>query len=311
MSRTEAISVEHYTLSDGGTVPWLAWGAGNSFGAQVLKAGIRHIDTAQGYGTEGATGKVVKESGLDKSTVYVTSKLSQVNGKAVPVSQVRPLVEESLKKLGFVPDLFLIHNPFVAESTEELKKIWGVLEDLKDEGKLKSLGVSNFRPQDLEAIASIAKHSPVVNQFEFHPYVLTHLQPVLAIQAKSGITTAAYGPLTPVLRHPTGGPLKPVLERIADRLSSSSAASSLSGPIDSTTVLLLWLREHGVIAVTGTQNSERIKTLAHLVNAKEDTLTKDEVEEIDRVGKTVHFRHYKEHMTKDFPEPDLPDGTDV
>lgn len=68
-----------------------------------------------------------------------------------------------MQKLGFVPDLFLIHNPFVA-APGELKPMWQILEGLKDEGKLKSIGVSNFRPQDLEAVLDGAKYKPVVNQ---------------------------------------------------------------------------------------------------------------------------------------------------
>jgi diketogulonate reductase-like aldo/keto reductase len=81
----------------------------------------------------------------------------------IPLNQVRSAVDESIKKLGFVPDLFLIHNPFVA-APGELKAMWNIIEDLKSEGKLKSIGVSNFRPQDLEAILEGARFKPVVNQ---------------------------------------------------------------------------------------------------------------------------------------------------
>jgi diketogulonate reductase-like aldo/keto reductase len=70
-----------------------------------------------------------------------------------------------LDRLGFVPDCFLIHNPFVAPPGQ-LNALWKVLEELKDEGKLKSIGVSNFRPQDLEAILDGAKHKPVINQVD-------------------------------------------------------------------------------------------------------------------------------------------------
>lgn len=72
-------------------------------------------------------------------------------------------VQGSLDRLGFVPDLYLIHNPYVAKPGE-LKAMWKILEDLKDQGKLRSIGVSNFRPQDLEAILDGAKYKPVVNQ---------------------------------------------------------------------------------------------------------------------------------------------------
>lgn len=77
-------------------------------------------------------------------------------------------MQKSLDALGFVPDLYLVHNPYVA-APGELQALWRVLEDLKDEGKLKSLGVSNFRVRDLEAVWQVAKHKPVVNQVRISP----------------------------------------------------------------------------------------------------------------------------------------------
>jgi len=79
------------------------------------------------------------------------------------LNTIRARVETTIQKLGFVPDLFLIHNPFVVVP-QDLVQCWKILEELKDEGKLKSIGVSNFRPQDLNAILPQAKHKPVVNQ---------------------------------------------------------------------------------------------------------------------------------------------------
>ena len=80
----------------------------------------------------------------------------------MPLSEARASVQESLERLSFVPDLYLIHNPYVAEPGH-LKELWALFETLKDEGKLKSIGVSNFRPQDLEVILDGAKYKPVVN----------------------------------------------------------------------------------------------------------------------------------------------------
>jgi diketogulonate reductase-like aldo/keto reductase len=72
-------------------------------------------------------------------------------------------VQGSLDRLGFIPDLYLIHYPQVVNQGE-LKALWNIFEQLKDQGKLKSIGVSNFRPQDLEAVLDGAKYKPVVNQ---------------------------------------------------------------------------------------------------------------------------------------------------
>ncbi|KAF8058514.1 NADP-dependent oxidoreductase domain-containing protein [Lyophyllum atratum] len=304
------MSTPSVQLLDGTSIPWLAWGNGSGQankvpvegGRQALATGIRHIDTAQIYGTEEATGQVAAESSVPKDEIYVTSKLStSKDGKPVPLDQVRASVEESIRKLGFIPDLFLVHNPFVAPPGE-VKALWKIFEELKSEGKLKSIGVSNFRVQDLEAILRDAKFIPVVNQIEYHPYTLAHLQPVLDLQAKHGIVTESYGPLTPILRHKTGGPLKPVLERIAERLTKATGES-----VDLATVLLLWTRARGVVAVTASGNPDRIKGLAGVATLP-DLLEASEVEEITRIGKTVHFRHYTEHMEVDFPLPNLPNG---
>jgi diketogulonate reductase-like aldo/keto reductase len=121
---------------------------------------------------------------------------------------------------------------------------------------------------------------------EYHPYVLTHLEPLLALQAKHGITVEAYGPLTPILRHSTGGPLKPVLERISSRLTKSTGKN-----VDLAAVLLLWTRSQGAVAVTASGNADRIKGLAEVAKLP-DLLEQSEIDEITRVGKTVHFRHY-------------------
>ena len=76
---------------------------------------------------------------------------------------MRESVQKSLDALGFVPDLYLVHNPLVA-GPGGLQALWRIFEELKDEGKLKSIGVSNFRVQDLEEVLKIAKYIPVVNQ---------------------------------------------------------------------------------------------------------------------------------------------------
>lgn len=235
----------------------------------------------------------------------MTSKLSckEIDGQevSVPLSEVHASIQGSLDRLGSAPNLYLVHNPYVAEPGK-LKQLWSILEDFKDAGKLKSIGVSNFRPQDLNTILKGARHKPVCNQLEFRPYTLAHLAPLLALQAQHGILTTSYGPLTPVLRHPTGGPLKPILSRIAQRLSHKY------GPdcgIDSTTVLLLWTKARGAAAITASGNPSRIQGLAKTYLSDWE-LHDDEVEEIDRVGQTIHYRYYTEHMEKEFPLPDLP-----
>ncbi|KAK8865913.1 hypothetical protein IAR55_001061 [Kwoniella newhampshirensis] len=300
------------TLSDGKKIPALGWGNGSggmnrnpdkalSAGVIALKAGIHHIDTAQIYLTEVAAAGAIKEAGFTKADVWVTSKLGK-QGLSVDPKTIRENVQGTLDQLGFKPDLYLIHNPFVAEAGDgNIAKLWTILEDLVQNGPLEgvSLGVSNFRPQDLKEILAVAKIKPVANQLEFHPYVLTHLQPVLDICSANGIVIESYGPLTPVLRHPTGGPLKPILERIAQRVSKEAGKT-----VDPTSVLLLWTIQKGAVAVTTSTREENIKTLASVDGLPD--LTADEIKEIEETGRKVHYRHYREHMEKDFAVPDLP-----
>lgn len=85
----------------------------------------------------------------------------------IALKDVVDSVQGSVDRLGFIPDLYLIHYPYVVKQGE-LKALWKIFEELKDRGKLKSIGVSNFRPQDLEAVLDEAKYKPVVNQVRDH-----------------------------------------------------------------------------------------------------------------------------------------------
>jgi diketogulonate reductase-like aldo/keto reductase len=106
---------------------------------------------------------------------------------------------------------------------------------------------------------------------------LTQVQPILDTHAKHGIITEAYGPLTPVLRH-KGGPLKPVLEKIAKAHSVDEAA-----------VLLRWTIQFGVVAVTSSKNEDRIKGFKGVYDFE---LSEAEMKEIETEGRKVHYRYY-------------------
>ncbi|WWC58346.1 uncharacterized protein I303_100886 [Kwoniella dejecticola CBS 10117] len=293
-------------LSDGKVIPAIGWGNGTGGlfgnhdpavenGIAALKAGIYHIDTAECYKTEEATAEAIKQAGVKREDIWVTTK--SLSG----IEKIRSNVQQRIKNLGFKPDLLLLHFPTVPKegSTSEF---WTNFEDLVYDGTLEgvSLGVSNFRPQDLEAILKVARIKPVVNQLEYHPYVLEHIQPVLDIGEKHNIVTESFGLLTPVLRHPTGGPLKPVLEKVAARLSKDTGKE-----IDTVTVLTLWTIQKGVVAVTSSRNPANLKKFKEIDDLPD--LKPEEVKEIEQVGRQVHFRHYKSHMSKDFPDPNLPE----
>lgn len=249
--------------------------------------------------------------------------MSPLDSKPIKLVDLKTSVQGTIDRLGFHPDLLLIHAPITYEEGQ-LVPFWKALEAMKDSGELRSsLGVSNFRPQDLNTLLEIAKYKPVVNrtlpeyismsyivnsaasEIEFHPFVLAHLEPVLAIHEKYGIVTESYGPLTPILRHKaTGGPLLPVFDKIIKRLSSEPGVST--SLIDNAAVLLLWCRAKSVVAVTTSGNVERLNNILAVQSLPD--LTPEEVKQIDDVGKKYHYRYYSGHMSKEFPHPDLPTG---
>ncbi|GJN91260.1 hypothetical protein Rhopal_004279-T1 [Rhodotorula paludigena] len=302
------MTVPTFKLSDGTTIPALNSGAGHpndktpGISSLLIKEGVRALDTAQAYLTETGTGDGVrlaeKEHGVPSSEVYITTKVSTEEGDptkpGIALEDLRQTVLDRISNLGFQPNLLLIHNPFVPPKGK-LVEFWKILEDMKDKGELTaSLGVSNFRPQDFDELLPHCKHKPVINQIEYHPYVLEHLKPNLDIMKEHDILIQAYRPLTPLLRHPTGGPIKPILEKIAARLSSETGRE-----VDAAMAQLLWIRTKGVISVTASSNEERIKKLALTQELRD--LTEDEVDEIDAAGRRT------EHMTVDFSSPDLPE----
>jgi diketogulonate reductase-like aldo/keto reductase len=128
-------------------------------------------------------------------------------------------------------------------------------------------------------------------ELEYHPYVLAHLDPILKIQEQHNIVTEAYGPLTPILRHPSGGPLKPILARIAKRLGTSPSGVK----VDEGTVLLLWTMAKGVVAVTASTKVENLKKMSEIQTWGD--LTAEEIKEIEEAGRKVHFRGYKVGLT--------------
>jgi len=168
-----------YKLSNGVEIPCIGFGTWQTpngdvavssvFGA--LEAGYRHIDTAQMYGNEESVGIAVKKSGIDRSDIFITTKLSNsVRG----YRQTLDAVEQSLKKLDTAYiDLFLIHWPnpvkFRDRWQEANAETWRALEELYDAGRIRSIGISNFRPHHIEELMKTAKIAPMVNQIRLCP----------------------------------------------------------------------------------------------------------------------------------------------
>ncbi|KAK0642324.1 putative oxidoreductase C2F3.05c [Lasiodiplodia hormozganensis] len=159
----------------------------------ALKAGYRHIDTAQFYANEEQVGQAVKESGIPRSEIYITSKVMTASSD-VPATYEK--IVDSVRKLDDRPDgyvdLFLIHNASI--SAEGNKIMWAALEQAKAEGKVKDIGVSNAGKRHIEAMKDYAKvWPPVVNQIELHPW--NQQREAVKYSQSQGIVVEAYCPL--------------------------------------------------------------------------------------------------------------------
>ncbi|KAJ7581080.1 NADP-dependent oxidoreductase domain-containing protein [Mycena floridula] len=290
------MSTRTLKLNDNTQVPWLAFGTGTAlFGKDAsnairvaIQTGITHLDGAQVYNNEETLGEGIRLAGKPRSELFITTKL---NFKANLEEQtVKALLEESLKKLGVdYVDLFLIHSPHPPNETPGLlKRVWKQMEALKESGLSKSVGVSNFRVQDLEEILDGATIIPSVNQIELHPYTLKAAQPILDLCKERGITIASYGGLTSVVRAP-GGPVDSVVSSIAERLGKTAGR-----PVSASDVLTKWLLAKDALVVTTTSKEERIRTTLDSINLPD--LTAEEIESIDSAGKTQHKRMYMKQV---------------
>ena len=182
------------TIADEVTIPQLGLGVfqmseeeAASSVSTALEFGYRSIDTASIYGNEQGTGQGLRDAGLKRETVFITTKLW--NDRQ---SDARTALMESLKKLQLdYLDLFLIHWP--APKANAYVRAWHALISLRADGLCRAIGVSNFTEAHLSRVIEETGVKPAVNQIELHPYF--QQREVSAFHAKHGITTEAWSPI--------------------------------------------------------------------------------------------------------------------
>lgn len=159
--------------------------------AVALRAGYRHIDTAQMYRNEKEVGDALRRSGIARGDVFVTTKLN--NGNHRP-DDARRSFDQSLADLGVeYVDLFLIHWPLPTRYGGDFATTWRVLEEFYASGRARSIGVSNFNPHHLRPLLDECEVVPAVNQIEVHPYFTQ--DDVRAFCAEHQIAVEAWAPL--------------------------------------------------------------------------------------------------------------------
>jgi 2,5-diketo-D-gluconate reductase A len=216
-----ATSVPTLSLNDGNTIPQLGFGVFQvppedtaRITGQAFEAGYRHIDTAEMYGNEKGVGQAIRDSGIPRDDLFITSKLN--NGFHEP-DTARKAFDQTLADLGLDQiDLFLIHWPLPTQYDGDFVSTWKTLIDFQKQGRARSIGVSNFQVAHLERLAAEADVAPAVNQIELHPYLLN--EEVRAYGEAHGIATEAWSPIA------QGAVLDdPAVTAIADRLGRTPA----------------------------------------------------------------------------------------
>jgi 2,5-diketo-D-gluconate reductase A len=156
---------------------------------RALEVGYRHIDTAEMYGNEKEVGRAIRESGIPRAELFVTSKLN--NGFHAPDEALRAF-GQSLDDLGFdYLDLFLVHWPL--PKVGDFVETWRAMEEIYNSGRARAVGVSNFQPHHLRRLLDSTTVVPAVNQIEVHPYLVQ--DEVRAFNAEHGIATEAWSPI--------------------------------------------------------------------------------------------------------------------
>jgi len=237
----------HAVLNDGNRMPWLGLGAYTLRGkscsratAHALATGYRHIDTAAFYGNEQEVGRAVRESGIARDEVFVVTKLwNSDQGYASAIKACN----ESLAKLALeYIDLYLIHWPEPGRRLDS----WRALLELREQGKCRSIGVSNYTIAHLKELMAHSNVAPAVNQVEFSPFLFQ--RELLDFCRSRAIQLEAYCPLT---RGRNLG--DPVLRSIAQRHGRTPAQ-----------ILLRWALQHQVVVIPKSEQPARIDENAGL-----------------------------------------------
>jgi 2,5-diketo-D-gluconate reductase A len=252
-----------HVLADGAEMPLLGLGVWQvPDGPQcenavrwALELGYRHIDTAQAYGNEASVGRALRDSGVPREQVFLTTKFHP--RRRDPVAEA----EASLRRLGVDQvDLYIIHWPQRGSTWA-----WPGMERAKERGYARSIGVSNYSAQQIDEVTAIATRQPVVNQVQFSPF--EYRRELFRACMRYGIALEAYSPLG------TGRHLRNrTVKKVADAHGRSAAQ-----------ILIRWCLQRETIVIPKSTKRERIEENAQVFDF---SLTEEEMATLDALDKT-------------------------
>lgn len=255
------------TLNNGVEMPYVGLGTWTLRGDEAVRltkiafeAGYRLLDSAEMYNNEEAIGRAVRESGLPREEVFVTTKLSKPEQGYDPTLKA---ADASLRRLGLdVMDLYLIHWP---QHDNKRADTWRAMEKIYHDGKARAIGVSNYDVRHLEDVMNSGEVTPAVNQIELHPFNYGRQREVIEFCQREGIVVESYSPLT------EGQHLNDArLTEIAEAHGVSTAQ-----------VLIRWVLQHGFVVIPRSDNPAHIRDNIDIFDFE---LTGDEMARLDSIG---------------------------
>jgi 2,5-diketo-D-gluconate reductase A len=262
-------TIPNIELNDGSSIPQLGFGVFQIDPDETAKAvqhalgvGYRHIDTAEMYRNERGVGEGIRAAGTPRDEVYVTSKLN--NGFHEP-DDARRAFDATLSELGFeYVDLFLIHWPLPTLYDGDFVSTWKVLEEFKNDGRARSIGVSNFQVDHLQRLIDECDVVPAVNQIELHPYFRN--SEVATFGEEHGIATEAWSPIAQG-------------DVLDDAIVGEIAGAVGRAPAQ---VVLRWHIQHGYIVFPKSTTPERIEENFNLFDFELDADQMAQIDSLDR-----------------------------
>jgi len=275
-----------YTLSNGVRIPCVGFGTWQAADGReavdavtsALEAGYRHVDTAQGYGNEESVGKAVRQSGVNRADIFITSKLENgVRG----YQETLDAFDRSLDRLGTdYMDLFLIHWPIPAKFRDNWQQMtaqtWKAMEELYQDRRVRALGISNFRRRHIEELLKTAAVAPMVNQIRLCPGDTQ--DDTVNFSREKGMLLEAYSPLG------VGDVLQvPEMKEIAEKYGRSVAQ-----------VAIRWSLQRGYLPLPKSVTPARIRENARVFDFE---LSTEDVERIAGLKGCAGYSHDPDNIT--------------